>query len=94
MRRLERKLFALSDEIAGLQETLRQVTAELQVLEHLQDDAIRDAAIGGPIDREDARETTRDVERFRRLAADLRRRVARFEANRTDLLTRLSRDSG
>ena len=89
MRRLERKLFALTDEIAGLRETLRQVEAELQVLEHLQDDAVRDAAVGGPIDREDARDTTRDVERFRRLVDDLRIRIARLEANRTDLLTRL-----
>jgi hypothetical protein len=72
MRRLERKLFALTDEIAGLLETLRQVEAELQVLEHLQDGAVADTAVGGPIDREDARDTTRDVERFRRLVDDLR----------------------
>jgi hypothetical protein len=94
MRRAERKLFALTDEIARLRETFRQVEAELQVLEHLQDDAVRDASVGGPIEREDARETTGDVERFRRLVDDLRIRIARLEANRANLLTRLSRDSG
>ncbi len=93
MRRLERKLFAITDEIALLQETLRQVDAELDVLEHLQDDAVRDAAVGGPIEREDARETTRDVERFRRLVDDLRIRIARLDADRTELLDRLAASS-
>jgi hypothetical protein len=89
MRRTERRLFALADEVAHLKETRRQVEAELAVLEHLHDDARRDAAVGGPIEREDDRESGRDVARFRRLLIDLTGRIERIEAKRARLVGRL-----
>ncbi|MEK7252793.1 MAG: hypothetical protein AAB198_06075 [Actinomycetota bacterium] len=91
MRRTEKRLFALTDEIARLHEELRQTQAELDVLQHLDDDAVRDAAVGGPVEREDARETTRDVERFRRLVINLSSTIDRLEAQRAALMTRLDR---
>ena len=91
MRRTEKRLFALTDEVARLREELRQTQAELDVLQHLDDDAVRDAAVGGPIDRDDARATTRDVERFRCLVVDMSARIDRLEAQRTALMNRLDR---
>lgn len=92
MHRRERRLFAITDQIARLRETLQQVRAELQVLQHLQDDARRDAAGGGPIEREDAREGERDVARFHRLVADLSRQIERLDGKRVSLMTDLDRD--
>jgi hypothetical protein len=92
MRRTERRLFALADEIAHLHETRRQVEAELAVLEHLHDDAKRDAAVGGPIEREDDRESGRDVARFVRLLSDLTGRIERLEAKRRRMLGGLQAD--
>ncbi len=89
MRRLEKKLFAITDEIDRLRETVRQTEEEWYVLQHLDDDAQRDAAAGGPIDRDDARETARDVARFEKLIAELRNRLDHLDAKRTDLLSRL-----
>jgi predicted RNase H-like nuclease (RuvC/YqgF family) len=88
MRRLEERLFAITDEIASLREAIRQTQEELIVHQHLHDDAVRDASVGGPIEREDARETTRDVTRFQRLITELRERVDRLEAKRDRLLER------
>lgn len=89
MRRLEKRLFAITDEIDRLRETVRQTEEEWYVLQHLDDDAQRDAAVGGPIDRDDARETARDVARFQKLITELRRRLTNLEAKRVDLLNRL-----
>ncbi|MBI5157301.1 MAG: hypothetical protein HZA58_04720 [Acidimicrobiia bacterium] len=89
MRRLEKKLFAITDEIDRLRETVRQTEEEWYVLQHLDDDAQRDAAVGGPIDRDDARQTARDVARFQQLITELRRRLTHLEAKRVDLLNRL-----
>jgi hypothetical protein len=90
MSRLHQRLFRLNERIAGLAAEERQAAAELEVHRHLDDDAQRDAAVSGsPIDREDARDTAADVERFGRLVADLHRRRERLEAKRDRLLARL-----
>ncbi|HLE39052.1 MAG TPA: hypothetical protein VJA44_05295 [Acidimicrobiia bacterium] len=89
MRRLEKRLFAVTDEIARLREVVRQTEEELGVHQHLEDDAVRDAAVGGPIEREDARDTSRDVARFRGLVADLSARIDRLNTKRAKLLERL-----
>jgi hypothetical protein len=89
MRRRERRLFALTDEITRLRATLDQVHAELGMLEHLQDDAVRDAAVGGPIEREDARDGARDVARFRKLMVELSSQIETLDAKRAKLLADL-----
>ena len=89
MGRSEQRLFRLADEIARIREEIRLTGEELRIHQHLDDDARRDAAVGGPIDREDARETAADVTRFQRLLHDLEERAARLEAKRQRLMGRL-----
>jgi len=90
MSRLHQRLLRLNERIAGLAAEQRLAAAELEVHRHLDDDARRDAAVSGsPIDREDARDTAADVERFGRLVADLEERRRRLEAKRDRLLARL-----
>lgn len=91
MKRIERKLFQIGDEIAALQRAEELATEELNIHRHLNDDTQRDALVSGsPIDRADARETAGDVARFERHVEKLRSRRARLEAKRARLLARLA----
>ena len=90
MKRIERKLFRISDEIEALRRAEQLARDELTYHEHLNDDTQRDAAVSdSPIDRADARETASDVARFSRHLDDLRRRRLKLEEKRTKLLARL-----
>jgi hypothetical protein len=89
MARTHDRLFRLNEEIARLAEEERLTAAELEVHRHLDDDARRDAAVGGPLERDDARLTSSDVARFGRALALLRDRRLRLEAKRDRLLARL-----
>ena len=85
MRRTERRLFALADRLQRIEHDLRLAREELAYHVHLDDDARRDAAVSDhPIDRADARETSADVARFKRL-------IRRLERERTSLRERHSR---
>ncbi len=93
MKRTERRLFEIGDEIEALAEAERLAAEELIYHQHLNDDAQRDAAVSGnPIDRADARETAGDVARFERHLDNLRRRRERLEAKRERLVGRLGSD--
>ena len=89
MGRIERRLFRINDEIAHLSEELRLAEEELQIHRHLDDDARRDAAVGGPIEREDARITASDVDRFEKVIGGLQERIDRLERRRAQLLAKL-----
>jgi hypothetical protein len=90
VRRLEKRIFRLADEIARLGEEIRLAEEELMMLQHLDDDAQRDAAVTqSPIDRDDARVTGQDVARFQRHIMELRRRRAALEERRRALVERL-----
>lgn len=89
MGRVERRLFRINDEIARLREELRLTEEELRIHQHLDDDARRDAAVGGPIEREDARMTSSDVDRAEKVIAKLRDRIERLEQQRAQLLAKL-----
>ena len=90
MAHLESRLFRLNERLERLAEEERLAAAELEVHRHLDDDARRDAAVGGsPIDREDARDTAADVARFERLVAGAQAKRMRLEAKRARLLARL-----
>ena len=90
MKRRERRLFQLNDEIASLLEAERLAEEELIFHRHLDDDAQRDAAVSGnPLDRADAAETAADVARFEQHIINLRRDRAQLEARRERLLNRL-----
>jgi hypothetical protein len=90
MRRLERRVLKLNDEIARALERRQLVAEELQIHQHLNDDAQRDAAVSdSPLDRADARDTAGDVARFERSLAQVDARIARLEEKRQALLRRL-----
>lgn len=90
MKRIERKLFQIGDEIGAIEEAERLAKEELIYHQHLNDDAQRDAAVSGnPIDRADARETAGDVDRFERHLSNLRIQRERLETKRKRLLTKL-----
>jgi hypothetical protein len=89
MRSVERRLLAIHDAISVATVELALTLDELTIHRHLDDDARRDAVVGGPIEREDARITEADVARFEELAARLQRKIARLEEKRSRLLARL-----
>ncbi len=90
MRRSEKKLFTVLDEIAQLDGVVEQLTQELSMHQHLHDDAQRDALVSdSPFDRDDARITLQDVERVRRELSRLEKKRSRLDARRVDLLTSL-----
>ena len=89
MGRHERRILGLNDQIAALRGDEERAMAELDVLMHLDDDARRDAAVGGPADRADAKETSADVERMRRHLTHLQATRSKLEAKRDRLLEKL-----
>ena len=91
MKRVERKLFKLGDEIESLSRAEQLAAEELIYHEHLNDDTQRDAAVSDhPIDRSDARETAGDVARFERHIEQLQKKRARLVAKRQKLLAKLA----
>lgn len=90
MKRIERKLFKIGDEIQALLEAERLAREELIYHQHLNDDAQRDAAVSdNPMDRADARETAGDVDRFERHLQKLQDRRRELEAKQARLVGRL-----
>lgn len=90
MKRIERRIFRIGDEIDKLVESERLAREELVYHEHLDDDARRDAAVSGsPLDRADARETSQDVARARRVIEKLVARRLELEERRRLLVEKL-----
>jgi hypothetical protein len=89
MRRVEKRLFKLNDEIAALRVEQNLAREELVFHEHLNDDAQRDAAGGSAMDRADARETAADVARIEAHIADLERKIRDKAAKRDGLVQHL-----
>ncbi len=92
MRRIERRLFWINDQIEALRRDEVLARQELEYHMHLNDDAARDALVSElPLDRADARETAGDVARFEAHIAELERKCRRLERTREQLLARLER---
>lgn len=90
MDRREQRIFRLNDEIERLEAELSQARTELDVHRHLADDAARDVAVSNsPIDREEARETSADVDRFERVVEVLGSRIVKISAGRDRLIHKL-----
>lgn len=90
MKRIQRRIFALGDEIERLREQEQLAREELVYHEHIDDDTQRDAAVSGsPIDRDDARITGRDVERARRVVSRLAAQRLALEEKRSRLIEKL-----
>jgi hypothetical protein len=91
MGRREERIFRLNDEIRALRRDEELAAEELIMLQHLDDDAQRDAAVSSnPLDRADARETAGDVARMRVHIADLADDRERLERKRDHLLEKLA----
>ncbi|MDH5504434.1 MAG: hypothetical protein OEY98_10460 [Acidimicrobiia bacterium] len=89
MRRIERKIMKINDQLAMLREDLRLLTEELNYHQHLDDDAQRDAALGDAEDRALAYETNNDRLRFERLVRETQARIDKAEIRRARFLTDL-----
>lgn len=90
MRRIQKKLFRIADELVALDQEEQAVAAELEFHRHLADDAVRDAAVSGlHHDGLDAGLTVADVTRFERRLVEIRARRTALENARADLVDRL-----
>jgi hypothetical protein len=92
VRRLERRLFKLNDEIARLRREVELAEGELNVHRHLADDAARDAAVYEGTERAEARAANKDVAALERAVARGQRGLERAEVKRVELLRRLGAD--
>lgn len=91
MKRIEKRLFRITDDIAALDEEERRLTAELEEHRRLHHDARLDAADGSPDDRAFFKEIEPDLDRFERAVTDVRRRRAALAEKRSELLAKLDR---
>jgi len=91
MKRLHKKLFRITDRLAELAQEEAAVLQELDMHRSINDDAQADAAVGNYIDREEAGLTRRDVARFEKSLASIRRRRAKLDSVRLRLLERLEK---
>jgi hypothetical protein len=90
VRRTERRLFKLNEELARLRREEELTRGELEMHAHLNDDYQRDAIVSdAPADRFDARQSGKDVARLQGALADVRSRIDRVERQRADLLAKL-----
>lgn len=89
MSRTERRLLKILDELERLRAERRMALGELDMLRHIDDDAQRDAAVGTALDRDDARLTAQDVDRFEREVEHLDGRIAELEDKRRKLAYKL-----
>jgi hypothetical protein len=89
VKRLEKKLFRITDEIRALDDEERRLAAELAEHERLHHDARLDAIDGNADDRAAFREIEPDLARFQRALDDVRNRRAALEERRSVLLAKL-----
>ena len=89
MRRIERRLLRITDELERLRREEQLVENELNMHRHLADDAVRDAAVYEGLDRVEARDALGDVRRQEHALNGTRRAIARAESKRDALLRRL-----
>jgi predicted component of type VI protein secretion system len=90
MRRTERRLFKLNEELARLRTEEEVTRGELEMHAHLHDDFERDALVSdAPADRADARASAKDVARLRGALDAVRAKIERTERTRDELLAKL-----
>lgn len=92
MKRIERRIFQLNDQLTSLASEQAVVEAELSALRLIDEDAQRDAAIG--YDRLEATSTRGDVRRFERALEAIARRRSDLADRRQRLIDRLINPSG
>jgi hypothetical protein len=92
VKRIERRIFQLNDQLTSLASEQAAVEAELSALRLIDEDAQRDAAIG--YDRLEATSTRGDVRRFERALGAIARRRSDLADRRQRLIDRLINPSG
>jgi len=84
------KVHGINDQIAVVDTEIGQARSELGMLEHLADDAARDAAVSDNYeDRADAKMTRSDVTRCERRIASLQRERSKLVRKRDRMVNRL-----
>jgi hypothetical protein len=86
MRLIERRLLRINDELERLRREQELVAGELEMHRHLADDAVRDAAVYEGLERAEARDAAKDVQRQEKALAATRKQIARLEEKRDKLL--------
>jgi predicted component of type VI protein secretion system len=90
VRRTERRLFKLNEELARLRREEEVTLGELQMHSHLHDDDFRDAVVSdAPADRAVERQSAKDVARLRGALDSVRAKIERAERSRAELLGKL-----
>jgi hypothetical protein len=79
----------LNDELQRLRHEESLSAGELEMHRHLADDAVRDAVVYEGLERQEAREASKDVVRLQRALEATRRSLRRAEDRRDALLDRL-----
>ena len=92
MKRIERRIFQLNDQLTSLASEQAAVEAELSALRLIDEDAQRDAAFG--YDRLEATSTRGDVRRVERALEAIARRRSDLADRRQRLIDRLINPSG
>jgi predicted component of type VI protein secretion system len=87
VRRTERRLFKLNEELTRLRREEELTRGELEMHSHLFDDFERDAVVSdAPSDRADARQSSKDVDRLQGALESVRVKIERTEHRRAELL--------
>jgi hypothetical protein len=90
VRRTERRLFKLNEELARLHTEEALTRGELEMHAHLHDDDVRDAVVSDePADRAQQRQSAKDVERLRGALESVRSKIERTQRTRDELLAKL-----
>jgi hypothetical protein len=85
------RIKSMNSEIAAVDADLDQAVAELDMLRHLEDDAVRDALVSeGWDDRVDAKHAKRDVARCEKRIKGLERDRQKLVKRRTAMIDRLA----
>jgi hypothetical protein len=92
MRRIERRLFRLNDEVGRLRREVELAEGELNMHRHLADDAARDAVVYEGMEQAESRAANKDVAALKRAVSRGHRDLERAEAKRDELLRKLSAD--
>ena len=93
MRRVEKHLFALNEQIDRLRRQVELTEGELNMHRHLADDAARDAFVYEGIERAESRMADKDVAALERALERGRHDLERAEAKRLELLRHLDASS-
>jgi flagellar motility protein MotE (MotC chaperone) len=92
LRKIERSLFRLSDQISDVKTEIQAIAEEFRFHADLHDDAENNAVAGHAEDRVHFGEIKGDKDRFAKAVAKAEDRLAKLESKRDKLLRELEKD--